>query len=42
MTYEREINRKHIAPAPETVADRRGGIQNRGRAQQRGEGQPGS
>ena len=33
MVFEKEISRKHVSPAPATVAERRGGIQARGRRQ---------
>ncbi len=33
MVYEREINRMHQGPSPETVAERLAGVQGRGRAQ---------
>ncbi len=35
MVFEREISRKHVTPPAETVADRRGRIQARGRDQAR-------
>lgn len=34
MSYEIDINRRHGSPKPETVAQRRGGVQQRGRNQQ--------